>query len=280
MISVILVTCDTASTRILGMDPTGRTTLPLDILLYIIDLLAGGDDDEDVKSLRILSLACKSMVPLCRKHLFSDLPLAFLPVNIRKRFNDLLSKNPDIACYVRNLNYRVGSRPIVDYELNILDILKKHSSLQSLSLTSSGLGWNQFPELLQSSLVSLIQLPTVAHLDICNLKGFPVTALSCCSNLIDLRLGSLEFSPDANQVILRSKIPTPLSLYIRTDTYDLVILMNSASLHAGGPIVDLSSLKRADFEVESRDDLAQACELIRATTKLEYLNINTWISGE
>jgi hypothetical protein len=169
------------------MEP--RTTLPFDILVYIIDLLAGGDDG-DIKSLQILSQACKYMVPLCRKHLFSSLHLRSKLKS--KRFSDLLSKNPDIARYVRSLNYGVYN-PIGDHELNILDMLKERSSLQSIKLLSPPeFDWSDFPESIQSSLVFLIQLPTVTHLYIQSFKGFPAIALSRCSNLIDLQLEELE----------------------------------------------------------------------------------------
>jgi hypothetical protein len=248
--------------------------LPLDILLYIIDLLAGGDD-EDIKSLQILSQACKSMVPLCRKHLFSSLRL-------RSRwdsdcFSYLLTTNPDIARYVRSLNYTVCD-PIYDHELNILDILKEHSSLQSIKLRSPEgymFIWSRLPELLRSSLVSLIQLPTVTHLDIQDFQKFPATALSRCSNLIDLRLERLELAPpEVNKVISRSKIPTPVSLYTGVGAYDgLAVLLNSASLHAGGPIVDFSLLQKASFVVDLQGDIGHVNELIKATTCLQYINI-------
>jgi hypothetical protein len=140
-----------------------RTTLPLDILLYIIDLLATSGDDEDIKSLQILSQACKFMVPLCRKHLFSSLRL-YAELD-SECFSNLLSKNPDIARYVRSLNFVVYDRPIYDHELNIFDMLKEHSSLKSILLLSLGfiLDWRNFPESIRSSLVCLIQLPTVTR---------------------------------------------------------------------------------------------------------------------
>jgi hypothetical protein len=255
-------------------------TLPLDILLYIIDLLA---DNADIKSLRILSQACKSMAPLCRKHLFSSIRL-FSDLD-SKRFSDLLSKNPDIARYVRSLNYAVYYIPISGQshwqELNILDMLKERSSLKSIELWSFRLDWNNLTESTRSSLVSLIQLPTVTLLNIHSFKGFPATALSVCSNLIDLRLGELNLAPpEVNQVISRSKIPTPVSLYIKTYTYGLAALLNSASLHTGGPIVDFSRLQRAEFDVRYRVDLDQINELIKVTTRLESFCISTCISGE
>ena len=252
--------------------------LPLDILLYIIDLLA-----EDVNSLRILSLTCKSMVPLCRKHLFSYLSLASHPLKILKRFNDLHSTNPDIARYVRRLDY-IACIPVFTEELKFLHILTEHSSLQRIRLRSlrSSWPWNNLPNSLRSSLISLIQLPTVFHLDIEDLNGFPATALSGCSNLIDLWLRNLEFSPpEVNQVISRSKVPTPVSLHIRgpreASSYDFAAFLSSASLHTGGPIVDFSRLQKAEFDVSSRDDIDHVNKLITATTRLEYFSIDSLI---
>ena len=254
--------------------------LPLDILLYIIDFLAGGDD-EDAKFLLILSQTCKSMVPLCRKHLFSSIHLR--SVCISNRFSDLLSNNPGIAHYVRSFDYAVYYIiPIGGHELNIIDILKERSPLRSIRLSSRQfLDWNDFPESIRSSLVSLFQLPTVTFLGISSFKRFPTTAVSGCGNLTDLQLGDLKlYPPEVNQVILRSKIPTPVSLFINSGTYGLASLLNSTSLHAGGPIVDLSSLQKAKFDVKYRCDLVKVCELIKVTTNIERLCIDTCISGE
>ena len=257
-------------------------TLPLDILLYIIDILAGGDD-EDVKSLRILSQTCKYMVPLCRKHLFSSLYL-HSKLDLQ-RFSDLLLKNPDIARYVRSLKYLVRLLPVSDHELNILDMLKERSSLQSIELRSSELesllDWKNLAESIRSSLVSLIQLPTVTFLSIHSFNGFPATVLSGCSNLIDLQLGNLILAPsEVNQVISRSKIPAPVSLiinakslYINRNNYGLASLLDSEGLHAGGPIVDFSRLQKAEFSLGSRDLLVLVNGLIKVTTRLEYLRI-------
>ena len=247
-------------------------TLPLDILLNIIDLLADGDD-EGIKSLRTLSQACKCMVPICRKHLFSSLRLCG-ELN-SERFSDLLSKNQDIALYVRNLDYKVHCLQISDHELNILDLLKKHSSLQSIRLSSPGsTEWNDLPESIRSSLVFLMQLPTVTRLDIGDIRC-PATALSGCSNLIDLRLGELKLAPpEVNQIISRSKIPTPVFLFMWRTTHGLAVLLNSANLHAGGPIIDFSRLQKAEFHVEYQDGIGRVNELIKVTSWLEHFHLN------
>jgi hypothetical protein len=252
------------------MDP--RTTLPLDILQYIIDLLAD-ENDGNIKSLLILSQTSKSMVPLCRKHLFSNLNL--LRDLKSERFANLISKNPDIARYVRILNFRVYN-PISDDELNILDLLKKRSSLQTIILQTSGMDWNDFPESMQSSIVSLIQLPTVSFLGLESFKGFPATAISGCSNLMHLEFIKVELAPpEVNQIIPRSKIPKPKTLYFNKKTYSLAALLNSANQHAGGPVVDFSRLRGAFFYVESRSEIDLVNGLIKMTTGLEYFFLTT-----
>ena len=250
-------------------------TLPLEILQYIIDLLAAGgedDDEDDIESLQILSQVCKSMVPLCRKHLFSSLLLRSKKDS--KRFSALLLKNPEIARYVRDLNYKFCP-PLSDHELNILDLLKKHSSLQSIRLSSPGsTEWNDLPESIRSSLVFLMQLPTVTRLDIGDIRC-PATALSGCSNLIDLRLGELKLAPpEVNQIISRSKIPTPVFLFMWRTTHGLAVLLNSANLHAGGPIIDFSRLQKAEFHVEYQDGIGRVNELIKVTSRLEHFHLN------
>ena len=166
------------------MESEPRTTLPLYILLHIIDLLAGGDD-EDIKSLHILSQTCKYMVSPCHKHLlFSKFsPLHLGEVNLN-HFSDLLFKNPWMARYVRRLSYLLFP-PFSDHDLNVIDILKKHSSKSFHSILLSSAEWNDIPESIRSSLVSLIQLPTITYLDI-DIIGFPAAALSGCNNLMFL----------------------------------------------------------------------------------------------
>ena len=263
------------------MEP--KPTLPLDILLHIIDLLArsSGDsmDPNTIRSLQILSLACKSMVPLCRKHLFSSLKLN--SNSKTEGYNDLLSKSPDIACYTKKLFLLCN--PIINHDF--LDILKKHSSLHWITLTGSkSLSWNDFPESLQSSLVSLIKLPTLSSLSIYSFTMFPAAAIAGCSNLNYLQVvGAKLTPPEINQVIPpRSKIPSPELLDFNADIYGIEVLLNSANLDEGGsgPIVDFSRLQKAMLIVVSQRDVDLVYEMIKMTTRLEFFGIRACENGE
>jgi hypothetical protein len=124
------------------------------------------------------------------------------------------------------------------------------------------------------SLVSLIELLSVTHLNIGAFRVFPAMALSGCSNLISLQLGGLELAPpEVNRVISCSTIPKPVSLNIRKGVYGLAALLKFASLH--GPIVDFSCIRKVKFGVESQGDVDNVNELIKVTTRLEYLYIKS-----
>ena len=132
-------------------------TLPLDVLLHITELLAD-DRRGGIKSLQILSQTCKFMVPICRKHLFSSLDLVSTSISNSGHFSDLLLENPDIARYVRSLNYKLYNpftSSLSDHELTLLNILKVRSPLKSIELFSPGLDWNDYPESIRLSLLSL-----------------------------------------------------------------------------------------------------------------------------
>ena len=242
-------------------------TLPLDVLLHITELLA--DDRNGTKSLQILSQTCKFMVPICRRHLFSSLRLT--SSILFERLGDLLSKNPDIARYVRSLNYRMYYASISrDHELTTLNILKVRSPLKSIELSSPRANWNDYPESIRLSLLSLIELPTVTHLNIFNFGRFPATALSGCTNLMNLQFGYIELIfPDweFDHVISRSKIPTPAFLNIGRGASGLLPI-----LHAGGPI-DFCHLKMVLFDVEFQSDIDKINKLIKLTRRLRYIEI-------
>ncbi|KDR76686.1 hypothetical protein GALMADRAFT_139584 [Galerina marginata CBS 339.88] len=255
-----------------------QTTLPFDILAYTIDILAAEDEgDEDIKSLQMLSGTCKLMVPLCRRHLFSSLNL--LTKSQSERFGAVLFRNPNIARYVRSLKYDIYD-PINDHEPKILDLLKERSSsLQSIALSShQGFDWNELPLSIQSSLVFLIQLRSVTHLQIQCFRNFPSTALALCHNLIFLGIAELEVAPPAiGQVISRSNIPAPVTIFARTNAYDgLAVLMTSPSAQAG-PLVDFSRLQQMSFHVDSSGDIGHIGQLLKATTQLQSLNITSYL---
>ena len=166
---------------------------------------------------------------------------------------------------------------ISDHELIILNILKVRSPLQSIEVSSPRVDWNDYPESIRLSLLSLIELPTVTHLNINSFTRFPATALSGCAKLSNLQFGDLDLTlPDSesNHVISRCKIPTPALLDIRRGTHGFATLLPSLHALAGGPI-DFSRVQIAIFQVDSQGFIDDINKLIKVTRQLQYIYIKS-----
>ncbi|KJA14244.1 hypothetical protein HYPSUDRAFT_72683 [Hypholoma sublateritium FD-334 SS-4] len=257
-----------------------KTLVPLDDLAHIIDILAVKPDNQ---SLRELSRTCKFMVPLCRRHLFSSVRLRSNS-NTPKQIGlvHFLSGSPDVACRIKKLSYIVkphapSSRQIID----ILEVLRSQStSLQSVSLSSESVrcsDWNALQEPTKSLLISLMQLPTVTHLQLRYLKNFPLVALSLCSNLADISVHNVFEAPSssyADQIITRSKVPTPVSLRIGDFNFAISVLMRPPGPNIIDPIIDFSCLENASFNICVASDASQMAEILKMVTRLRTLIID------
>ena len=193
-----------------------RAPVPFDILAYITDILGSISDTE---TLRALSLICNFMVPLCRRHLFSSVSLGLNSTPTEEiRLTRFLSDSPDVTRHIRKLTYVVNSRtPTGQHMIDILDVLRCQTlSLQSISLYSVRWSdWDLLQESMKSPLVSLIQLPSVTHLQLKLLKNFPFVILSLCSSLTSISINKVSqatSSSYADRIITRSRIPAPESL--------------------------------------------------------------------
>ena len=104
--------------------------LPPDVLGYIADTLAPGTlyeiDRDVVNALKMLSLTCRFMVPVCRRHLFANVRLPFSNRHFEREIQDsrnqFLLSNPTITMnYSKNLYVEVRrqSEPFsrLDYRL-------------------------------------------------------------------------------------------------------------------------------------------------------------------
>ncbi len=246
--------------------------LPYDILATFADQLALDRDSEvaekklaSIAALRALSQTCKPMVPMCRRHLFSSLVLSGPEKAKYQNLMKLLQEKPDIASYVRELQYRLTSRPS-EYEDGILEALLRHSTLagissplRRISLASFSypkIGWSSQTATTRHLLISLIQLPTITELLFSGVKEFPVNELAPCGSLRHLQLHDmLDFALDVGNASPSScQIPTPLSLDFSMTSS--TILANTMGLKGPEkvantlrPIIDFSLVQEATFAV-------------------------------
>ena len=137
--------------------------IPFDILESITNILASEDNLDNQNSASIIA----------------DLPTRSRALSISGfkdtvRFYELVKVNPDIPLYTKYLL----DNHIDERERQLFKVLRKRCRSYSIELGSAlGYDWTQFPESTQSSVVALIQLPTITRLKLePRLTKFPVTA--------------------------------------------------------------------------------------------------------
>ena len=174
--------------------------LSFDIIGYIIDILFN-DDTEGLEYVKNFSLVCHSFLPLCRKHIFSC-----ISINMQVfRYNDeefvpLILENPDITRYVRKLEIYIEQFNKLHFRSFLFFSVSHLTGLQSLIISYTGyymrLEWGELPSSTQCSLVNLMHLPTLTHLDVKNISGFPISNLNVCTNIKHLFLRRVDIIDD------------------------------------------------------------------------------------
>ena len=175
--------------------------LPFDVIGHIIDVLFNYDT-ENLQYVKNFSLVCHSFLPLCRKHIFSCISINVgVPRYNGEAFKQLLSESPDIARYICKLKIYIESsnkhfRSFLSFPVSQL------TRLQSLIISGfylewgSYLEWGNFPSSTQHSLLNLMHLPTLTHLDMDRISGFPISNLNACTNIKHLFLRELGIIDD------------------------------------------------------------------------------------
>ncbi|KJA13800.1 hypothetical protein HYPSUDRAFT_220752 [Hypholoma sublateritium FD-334 SS-4] len=182
------------------------TKLSLDVLGYIADILgADRQHPQDrritgwstVDALKRLSLTCKFMFPICRRHLFADIRFSFSsPFQQRTGFSEFLLLHPIIATHYAKSLYLDAGQPFSASDYDLLQIMSDSSSLTSIEISSAD--WNVLLDRESSAFLSLIQIPTLQHLTLRSVDNFPAAALSLCCALTELALYGINYVAPPN----------------------------------------------------------------------------------
>ena len=188
--------------------------LPLDIIENIIDILIN-DDANGLQYVTAFSLVCQSFLPFCRKHIFSSIhiklddsythPLTGNPYS--EAFGRLLLKTPAIAKYVRHLNICIIRQDIIRRSYAGSGYLfgqvpRQLTRLQSLTIWHSHYphnDWNNNSSSMQRSLLNLMHLPTLSHLNLRWISNFPISELITCTNLKHLSVEEFHITGEDEQ---------------------------------------------------------------------------------
>ena len=228
---------------------------PLEIEEKILDYLA--EEDESHSAMKICSLVCQAFLPICRKHIFGSIalivnhddgggfpPLAF-PTT--RAFERLLRETPEIADYIRKLDFTIQIAGLTSFESSIQESLKRISRLEFLSVRHKNrprLDWSNNP--IRPALLHLLHLPTLTHFAVSDINFFTVSDLIPCVNLKCLDISYLTLAAENSFPATLPEHSIQLNELVAEHGASAAIILKlySARRPDGRPIIDFGSLSK------------------------------------
>ena len=250
--------------------------LPLDVIDNIIDILFN-DDTKSLPYVKAFSLTCQSFLPLCRKHMFSSISIHIGDFFLNDEVRFLL----DIARYVRRLNILIDHR-YCKSECSFDQVSRQLTGLKSITIWcssqwGSSMFWKDISSSARCSLLSLIHLPTLTHLDLKQIHDFPISALITCTNLKHLAVNG-HLIADENDDALSSVSHKPIQLEVFETTVTLTVLKLLASKCSDGrPVLDFTLLKKV-LLVFKQHGTDQTGQILSGTQQLRDISL-TFLIG-
>ena len=239
-------------------------TFPFEIKEIILELLA--EDDNGYLELKRCSLVCRAFLPICRKHIFENIVLS--STSTTHAFERLLRENPEIADYIRKLDYTICWNPARSL---IQESFRRISRLEFLSVRYNywpGLNWSNNLNPICQSLLRLLHLPTLTHFTMTGNNHFVVSDLIPCVNLKYLDIG--VDTTTAAETTFHAALPEhPIQLreFVLSGTGfrnpATIMKLYSARRPDGRPIIDFGSLSKITVTVDNLEESEVLQELFR-----------------
>ena len=255
---------------------------PLEIEEIILDLLA--EDDKGHSVLKTCSLVCRAFLPNRRKHIFESIVLnrhdnnhyvISPPTSPSHAFERLLRETPEIADYIRKLDYNILTADLTSS--SIQESLKRISRLEFLSVRYENwprLDWSNNP--IRPTLLHLLHLPTLTHFKMVGMNDFIVSDLIPCVNHEYLDIGvytTVAAETTLHALPALSENSIQLNEFVaRNRTSTTVMKFCSARRPDGQPIIDFGSLTKITVTLDNPNEALQ--ELFRRCHTLTNAHIS------
>ena len=252
---------------------------PLEIEETILDLLA--EDDESYSVLKTCSLVCQAFLPICRKHIFGSIVLnennvTMLSAPTTDKFDRLLLETPEIADYMRKLDYNIRIADLTSP--SIQKSLKRISRLEFLTVrhhwqrpTSD---WSNNP--IRPALLHLLHLPTLTHFKLVGINGFIVSDLIPCVNLkyLDVGFDTTVAAKNTFPAALPEHSIQPNEFVAGFGTSGAIMNLCTARRPDGQPIIDFGSLSKITVTIENSNQGEASQDLFRRCHVLTNVHIS------
>ena len=252
------------------------SVLPFEIEEIILDIL-DAEDDEDHSALKTCSLVCQAFLPICRKHIFRSIILNgyynVVSPPTTHTFEHLLSETPEIADYIRKLDYTIQLADLANPSIQALNRISRLEFLTVRDHTIPRIGWSN-P--IRPTLLHLLHLPTLTHFKMTDIKDFVVSDLIPCVNLKYLDIGN--YTTGAAETTFHTTLPehsiqlNEFVAGIRSST--AIMKLCTARRPDGQPIIDFGSLSKITVTLEKPDEIGTLQELFRRCRVLTDVQIS------
>ena len=246
---------------------------PLEIEETILDLLA--EDDEGHSALKTCSLVCQAFLPICRKHIFRSIVLNDHDVvssATTHAFKRLLRETPEIAYYIRKLDYKIL---IADLSASMQESLKQISRLEFLTVRQAVQDpWSSNP--IRPALLHLLHLPTLTHFKMTNINDFVVSDLIPCINLkyLDFDFCTTGAAETTFPALLPEHSIQLNEFVAGMENSTVIMKLCTAQRPDGRPIIDFGSLSKITVVLEDPNEGEASQELFGRCHVLTNVDIS------
>ncbi|KAJ7304508.1 hypothetical protein DFH08DRAFT_825453 [Mycena albidolilacea] len=213
----------------------GGPWLPPELLLLILEHLRA---PLDVKTLCRTCLVSKQFLSICQPYLFDHISLGAPKAVVHSKSRcsivyRVLCESPRIVLYIRHLSilsgslWRGSSLPMTRRWISsdetlpaLLDILF-NSTVQSFRMRLSGEPWRDLPVALQSSIRSLIDCPSLIHIDFTGFDVIDTVIFQHCRSLQRLKFSEMAEILVENKSDTSDVWPATLESLTLLDTVDV-----------------------------------------------------------
>jgi hypothetical protein len=186
------------------------------------------------------------------------------PLSIANAFKRLLRETPEIADYIRKLDYAIQNADSTSP--SIQESLTRISRLEFLTLRDhnmSKLDWSSNP--IRPALLHLLHLPTLTHFMMNDIYGFVVSDLIPCVNLKYLDIIDNSNTTVADENAFPATFPEnsiQLNEFV-AGTASATMKLCKARRPDGQLIIDFGSLSKITVDIEYPDEWEASQELFR-----------------
>jgi hypothetical protein len=275
------------------------SSLPFDVLQGIVESLSA-PQTIDRGTLFKLSLTCRSLLPVCRKHIFSaislqprsfdnDDPAKSRPPNQNQlrisitNMELLTTSSPSVIDWVRSLHLELSNANV--HDVGLVHLLDKIRFLEKILLStlyessshvgdSLALHWIKFPFPLQAALARIIKLQSMSYLTLCDLGIIPLSSILPFSSVTHLNVFSSGFSPPSpNHEWGSNAAPAQLKTFCVQRSFPSVLPLLEAKYSNGSPVVDISDLSLLSLELGSDLEEYSVPTFLEKLTNLHTLDM-------